>query len=53
MVLGVECAESLPGHVSVDLRGADVRVAKHRLHGAKVGAMNQEVRRESMAQGVW
>ena len=52
MVLVVELAEALPGHVGVDLGGRDVGVAEHHLQGAQVGAPLQEMAREGVAQHV-
>ena len=40
-------------HVSVDLSGRDVAVSEHRLNGTGVGAVLQEVRRETVSKGVW
>jgi hypothetical protein len=40
----------LGGDVGVDLRGGDVRVAEHGLHGAQVGAALQQVRGEGVPE---
>ena len=46
----VDGAQVTARQVGVDLGGADVGVAEHRLHGAEVGAALDEVGRERVAQ---
>src|SRR5688572_28618241 len=45
-------AQMLAVDVRVDLRGGDVLVAEHLLHGAEVGASFQQVRGEGVAEDV-
>src|SRR6476660_3395128 len=52
MELLVNLPQILAVDMRVDLRRRDVRVAEHLLHGAKVGAALQKMRRERMPQGV-
>ena len=52
MKLFMHVAQVFVRHVGVYLRGADVSVAEHGLHGAYVCAVTQQVRREHMAQHV-
>jgi len=40
------------GEMSVDLRGRDVAVAEHLLHGAQIRAALEQMRGEAMAQGM-
>ena len=40
------------GHVCVDLSGRDVAVSQHGLNGTRVGAVLQQVRRETVTQRV-
>ena len=42
----------LPIHVGVDLRGGDVHVPEHLLHGTEVGAPLQQVRGERVSERV-
>jgi len=48
----MECLESVLVDVGVDLGGGNIGMAKHKLHGAQVGAMGQEVGGEGVAQHV-
>ncbi len=48
----VQATQPLLVDVGVDLGGRDVRVAEHRLHRAKIGAMRQQVGGEAVAQHV-
>ena len=41
-------AQPFPGHVGVDLGRRNVRMAKHRLQGAQVGAVLEQVGGEGM-----
>src|SRR4051794_5338689 len=50
--LEVDVLQALARQVRVELRGRDVSVAEHLLHGAQVAAAGKEVRRERVAQGV-
>ena len=52
MVVVISSAEVLVSNVCIDLRGGNVAVAKQRLHGTRIGAMLQQVSRETMAQRV-
>lgn len=45
-------AEGFVREVGVDLRRRDVGVAEEFLHGAEVGAVHEEVRREAVAEFV-
>ena len=49
----VDVDEARRVHVRVDLRCGDVRMAKHLLYCADVGAVRKQVRGEAVAQGVW
>ena len=50
--LEVDLLEALAGEVRVHLRGRDVGVAEHLLHGAQVAAARQQVGGEAVAQRV-
>ena len=51
--LVVDVHELADGGVGVFLRGGKRLVAEELLDGAKVGAVGEEMRRKSVAQGVW
>jgi len=53
MVGLVNAAEVLSVHVGVDLRGRQVRMAQHFLHGAQVRPSLEEVRGKRVPQRVW
>ena len=48
----VDLAETGPTDVGVDLRGRDVRVTEHQLHGTQVRTPFKQVRGEGVAQRV-
>src|SRR5581483_3188166 len=52
MVAVVHRAHAMLQHVRVNLRRREIRVAKHQLDCAQVGAALQQVRREGMTQHV-
>src|SRR6185312_232649 len=52
MMLRMQLFHALARHVRVDLRGGEIAVSEQHLHHAQVGAMVEQVRRESVAQRV-
>src|ERR1041385_3964821 len=50
MRLEVQLAPSAIGYVRVQLRGRQIGMPEHLLHGPQVGASLQQVRREGVAQ---
>ena len=50
MILVVHLLQSGPRHVRVNLRGRDIRMAKHQLDGSEVRAVLQKMRRERMPE---
>ena len=50
MVFAVELDQSGTAHLGIDLRRGDVGVAKHRLHGAQVSPVLDEVGRKRVPQ---
>jgi hypothetical protein len=52
MKVVIEALQPLAIDVRVDLGGGNVGVAQKHLHGAKVGAVLQQVRREGMPDDV-
>ena len=52
MQVAHQTLQPLLEHVSVDLRGGNIGVAEERLHDTQVGAVVQQMARESMPQHV-
>ena len=50
MELFIDMLQSFIGNVCVDLRCADVRMAKHKLNRTQVGAIFEQVRGKAVAQ---
>lgn len=48
----VDIAQMLVGDVRIDLGGADITVAEHALNTPNIGAVHQQVSRETMPHGV-
>ena len=51
-MLTVQLFQTLAGNVSVDLRRRQIAVPQKHLHYAQIRAMVQQMRRESMPQGM-
>jgi len=50
MVLSVHFAQSVPGHMSINLGRADIRVTKQLLNNSQVSAVLQQMSRKTMSQ---
>ena len=48
----MQAAQAFSGHMGVDLGGADVGMAEHRLHRTQIRTMAQQMGRKGMAQCV-
>jgi hypothetical protein len=48
----VHRAEVFPVYVGVDLRGGEIRVAQHLLHGPEIGPTFQQVSSKAVSKGV-
>ena len=52
MQIAHQALEPFLQHMRVDLRGRDIRMSEQRLHRAQVGAVLQQMARESVTQHV-
>ena len=50
MKFAVNFLQSFPRNVGIDLRGCDIGMAQHNLHGTQIGAAFQKMRRKGMPE---